>query len=310
MAMYVLQRLLVAVPLLWAVATVTFLLMHAIPGGPFDREKPLPADRIAALEQKYHLDDPLHLQYAHFMGDLVRGDLGTSFRRDRPVTEIFRDGFPRTAQLGVCAFVCALAVGMPLGIVAALRRNSPIDYLASGVAAFGIAVPNFVIAAFLATFLAVELGWFDVLGWELGNYRKMVLPTVALGLLPAALIARITRVSLIETLGQEYVRTARAKGLRERHVIIRHALRNALVPILTVLGPIAATLVTGSFIIEETFAIGGIGTAFVDAVGDRDYGVIMGAVLLYALVIVLLNLTVDIAYGFADPRTRLGRHGV
>lgn len=301
---YVVRRLLGFVPLVWAIATITFLLMHAVPGGPFDREKELPPRTVAALEERYNLDGSIWEQYQDFLGNLVRGDLGLSFQQNRPVTEIISERFPTTIQLGMCAFVFAMAGGLSLGVVSALNQNRAADYVGVFIATVGAAVPNFVFAVFLILIFALRLGWFDVLGWEFGNYEKMVLPTVSLGLLPLAFIARITRASMLEVLRQDYIRTARAKGVDEFHVIQRHALRNALVPVLTIMGPILAGLITGSFVIERFFAIPGIGTAFVDAVGVRDYGMIMGTTLLYAIVIALMNLAVDISYAVSDPRIR------
>ncbi len=306
MAGYALRRILTMVPLLWAVATVTFFLMHAVPGGPFDTnaDKPLPQATIEALEQKYNLDGSIWDQYVGFLQDLARGDLGHSFARNVPVTEVFSGGAATTFQLGACAFLFAIIVGVGFGILSAFRQNGLLDYFGVAFTTFGVAVPSFVMAVFLLVIFSVQLDWFDVLGWEFGNYRKMVLPTVALGVLPASFIARITRASMIEILSQDFIRTARAKGLAEPQVIFRHAARNASIPVLTVIGPIFAGLLTGSFIIERTFAINGIGSAFVRSVALRDYGVIMGAVLLYAGAIAVMNLIVDLAYGLADPRIR------
>jgi oligopeptide transport system permease protein len=301
---YLVRRLLSFVPLIWAIATITFLLMHAVPGGPFDREKELPPGTIAALEKRYNIDGTLWEQYTAFLSDLVQGDLGLSFQQNRPVTTIISERFPTTLQLGACAFVFALVGGLSLGILSALNQNKAADYIGVFIATVGAAVPNFVFAVFLILLFALKLGWFDVLGWEFGNYEKMVLPTVALGLLPLAFIARITRASMLEVLRQDYIRTARAKGAAESRVVMRHALRNALVPVLTILGPILAGLITGSFVIERFFAIPGIGTAFVQAVGVRDYGMIMGTTLLYAITIAFLNLAVDVSYAVADPRIR------
>ena len=304
MAGYAFRRILAFVPLIWAIATITFLLMNAVPGGPFDREKPLPPATKANLEAKYNLDGSLIERYGAFMRSLAKGDLGISFNQDRPVVDIIRERLPKTLQLGMLAFVFALVFGLTLGVVAAVNQNGWPDYLSVFIATVGAAVPNFVIGVFLILFLALKLGWFDVIGWEFGNPRTMVLPTVALGLLPMAFIARITRASMLEVLRQDYIRTARAKGVREYVVIVRHAVRNALSPVLTVAGPIFAGLITGSFVIERFFAVGGVGTAFVDAVSLRDYGMIMGTTLLYAVAIAVVNLIVDLLYGLADPRIR------
>jgi oligopeptide transport system permease protein len=301
---YTIRRILWMIPLLWAVATVTFFLMHAVEGGPFDREKELPPNVLANLEKKYNLDEPILVQYGLYLKGLVQGDLGLSFENNREVTTIIREGFEVSAQLGVVAFLYAMAFGMTMGIIAALNQNRLGDYLGVFFATIGTAMPNFIMATFLVIIFSVELGWFDVLGWEFGNYRKMVLPVLALGTLPAAYIARITRASILEVLRQDYIRTARAKGLAEWWVLTRHTVKNAMVPILTVLGPIFAFLVTGSFIVERVFAINGVGRHFVDAVFVRDYGVIMGTTLFYAVIVAVANLVVDILYAVADPRIR------
>ncbi|MCC7362965.1 MAG: ABC transporter permease [Dehalococcoidia bacterium] len=304
MAGYALRRILSFIPLIWAIATITFFLMHTVPGGPFDTEKPLPPAAKANLEAKYDLDGSLLDQYVAFLRTLSKGDLGISFNQDRPVKDIISERLPKTLQLGVCAFAFALAGGLTLGIVAATNHNRWPDYASVFIATVGAAVPNFVVGVFLIIFFALKLGWFDVIGWEFGNPRTMVLPTVALGLLPLAFIARITRASMLEVMRQDYIRTARSKGVTERVVIMQHAIRNALIPVLTVAGPIFAGLITGSFVVERFFAVGGVGTAFVDAVSLRDYGMIMGTTLLYAMAIAVVNLVVDLAYGFADPRIR------
>jgi oligopeptide transport system permease protein len=265
---------------------------------------------LANLNAKYGLDDPIisldvwNSQYGKFFGDLVQGDLGTSFRTNESVTSILQDGIKVTAQLGLLSFAFAIFFGMSLGVIAALNQNRIGDYLSVFFATIGTAMPSFVIATFLVIIFSVKLGWFDVLGWEFGNYHKMVLPVVSLGMLPAAYIARITRASMLEVLGQDYIRTARAKGLRQEAVILRHAVKNAMVPVLTVLGPYFAFLVTGSFIIETVFSIPGVGRSFVRAVFDRDYGMIMGTVLFYAVVVAAANLVVDVLYASVDPRIR------
>ncbi len=301
---YVIRRILWMIPLLWAVATVTFFLMHAVEGGPFDREKELPPNVLANLEKKYNLDKPLLGQYGLYMWGLVQGDLGLSFETNREVSTIIREGLEVSAQLGATAFLYAMVFGMTLGVIAALNQNKLGDYLGVFFATIGTALPNFIMATFLVVIFSVQLGWFDVLGWEFGNYRKMVLPVLALGTLPAAYIARITRASVLEVLSQDYIRTARAKGLAEWVVVLRHTIKNAMVPILTVLGPIFAFLVTGSFIVERIFAINGVGRHFVTAIFQRDYGVIMGTTIFYAAIIAAANLVVDILYAVADPRIR------
>lgn len=302
---YIIRRTLWIIPVMWAVATITFFLMHAVPGGPFDRERELPPAVMQNLNRKYNLDKPLYEQYSLFFWDLLHGDLGLSFRSaNQPVTDLIRDGWKVTAQLGVVAFLYAVVFGMTLGAIAALNQNKMGDYLGVFFATAGAAMPSFIIAVFLIIIFSVKLGWFDVLGWEFGNYRKMVIPVVSLGTLPAAYIARITRASMLEVLRQDYIRTARAKGLAEYVVVLRHTMKNALVPILTVAGPIFAFLITGSFIVERIFAIPGVGRRFVDAVFVRDYGMIMGIVLFYAAIIAVANLVVDVLYAAVDPRIR------
>ena len=312
---YVIRRILWIIPVLWAVATVTFFLMHAVPGGPFDREKELPPGTLLNLEKRYNLDEPLLVQYGLYLKGLAQGDLGLSFKNNREVTDIIRDGFEVTAQLGIVAFLYAVVFGMTLGVIAALNQNRLGDYAGVFFATVGTAMPNFVIATFLVIIFSVKLGWFDVLGWggpgwsEFYNpwawdFRKVVLPVLALGTLPAAYIARVTRASVLEVLRQDYVRTARAKGLSEYAVVLRHIIKNAMVPILTVLGPSFAFLVTGSFIVERIFAINGVGRRFVDAVFQRDYGVIMGTTLFYAAIVAVANLVVDVLYAVVDPRIR------
>jgi oligopeptide transport system permease protein len=318
---YIIRRVLWMIPLLWAIATITFFLMHAVPGGPFASEKPVPQSVQDALNARYNLDKPVYQQYGLYLWDMVapeiysvnsipvpgpRMDMGLSFRGDRDVFELIKDGFFVSLQLGGIAFLFALIVGMSLGVIAALNQNKLADYLSVFFATAGTAMPSFIIATFLVIIFSVELGWTDVLGWELGNFRKMTLPVLSLGMLPAAYIARITRASMLEVLRQDYIRTARAKGLVEYVVVLRHTIKNAMVPILTVLGPILAFLVTGSFIIERIFAINGVGRHFVDAIFGRDYAVIMGITLFYATVIASANLVVDILYASVDPRIRYG----
>jgi oligopeptide transport system permease protein len=299
---YLIRRVLWMIPLLWAVATLTFFLMHAVPGGPFDREKELPPSILANLQAKYNVDKPLYAQYGLYLWNLSHGDLGVSFKTNRPVADVIREGFEVTAQLGGIAFLYAVVFGMTLGVISALNQNRLPDYFGVFFATVGTALPNFIIATFLVVIFSVQLGWFDVLGWEFGNHRKMVLPVLALGTLSAAYIARITRASMLEVLNQDYIRTARAKGLKEHVVVLRHAIKNSMIPVLTVLGPIFAFLVTGSFIVERIFAINGVGRHFVDAVFDRDYGLIMGTTLFYAAVVAVANLVVDILYAVVDPR--------
>lgn len=304
MTAYILRRILYLGPVLLAVALITFLLMYAVPGGPWDSEKPLDPSIAVALDHKYGLDEPLWRQFLTFVGNALRGDLGVSYAaRDRPVTDIIVDGLPTTATLGLLAFALAMAVGVCLGVVSAVRRNTWLDRAASLAAASAAGMPTFVLGVFLVVLFSVRLHWLPTGGW--GDPKQAVMPVVALAALPAAYIARITRASMLDVLDQDYILTARSKGLTEGVVFLRHALRNALIPVFTVAGPIAAALVTGSFIVESFFSIPGIGRLFVQAVFARDYGLIMGVTLFYAFVVAVANLVVDVLYAAVDPRMRL-----
>jgi oligopeptide transport system permease protein len=279
-------------------------MMHGVQGGPFDQDKPRPPDTIARLNARYGLDKPLVEQYSIYMENLVRGDLGISFSNDVPIRNVIKDKFWISLQLGVCAFVMALVLGIGLGIMSSLSQNGLMDYLGVFLATIGAALPSFVLAPVLVIIFAVELGWVNVLGFKFGDYHTMILPTVSLGLLPMAYVARITRASMLDVLRQDYIRTARAKGVSEFRVVFRHSVKNAMIPVLTILGPIFAGLITGSFIVERAFAIPGLGQAFVNGVLVRDYGLIMGTTLFYTVIIVSMNLVVDLLYGVADPRIR------
>ena len=303
MGKYLAGRLLWMFPVLVGISLLTFFIMHLVPGGPWDREKPLAPAVIENLNRKYGLDDPLWKQYVRFIGNALRGDLGVSYTyQDRSVTSIILQGLPKTAAIGVIAFTLALAIGIPLGMAAAIRHNSWVDYVSVQFATIFAAVPGFILAFLLIIVFSVTFHLLPTGGW--GKPQNLVLPSVALAALPAAYIARISRASMLEVLGQDYIRTAHSKGLPPAVIYYRHALKNALIPVLTVTGPELAALVTGSFIIEQIFAVPGIGRLFVQGVFQRDYGLIMGAVLFYAAIIAFLNLVVDILYSFVDPRIR------
>jgi oligopeptide transport system permease protein len=303
MTAYFIRRLFWLVPILLFVAAITFVLMHSVPGGPWDREKPLPPQAVEQLNRKYGLDQPLWEQFGRYVLGLLHGDLGVSYRQsDRPVTEVIGGGIKISATLGGLAMLLSVVVGVPLGVVAALRRNRALDYVSVSLATLGASVPNFVLGIILIVIFASTFHLLPTIGW--GSWKQAVMPVLALSALPIAFLARITRASTLEVLQQDYVRTAWAKGLAPRTVIIRHVARNALIPVITLAGPLAAALVTGSFIIESQFAIPGVGRAFVTAIFQRDYGVIMGVTLFYALVVALANLAVDMAYAVADPRIR------
>ncbi len=300
---YILRRILYLGPVLFAVALITFLLMHAVPGGPWDRDKPLNPAVVANLNHKYGLDQPLWRQFATFIGNALRGDLGISYsNQGRPVTDVLWSGFSTTATLGLLALALALFVGLALGAIAALRQNSALDHVSVLLAAGAASTPSFVLGVLLVVIFSVRLHWLPTGGW--GTPQQAIMPVIALAALPVAYIARITRASLLDVLHEEYILAARSKGLQEQVILLRHAVRNALIPILTVAGPIAASLVTGSFIIESFFSIPGTGRLFVQGVFARDYGLIMGATLFYALIVALMNLTVDILYAVVDPRIR------
>ncbi len=303
MITYLTRRILWIIPVLFAVSVITFFLMHSVPGGPWDREKRLPAAVVTRLNREYGLDQPLHIQYVNWAADFVTGDLGPSYRyQDRRVNEIVADGLGTTVQLGVMAFVLAVIVGIPLGIFAALGHNRWPDYLSTSLSIIGIATPSFVLAIILIVFFGVVLRWFPTGGWK--GPETWVLPTIALAGFPIAVIARYTRASMLEVTRKDYIRTAHSKGLRDQSVVSRHMVRNALIPVVTILGPTLAFLVTGSFIIERIFNIPGVGQFYLNAISTRDYSLLMAMTVLYAFAVAFLNVVVDILYAYIDPRIR------
>ncbi|MDL2191665.1 oligopeptide ABC transporter permease OppB [Cobetia sp. LC6] len=305
MLSYTLKRLLQAIPTLLIVITLSFFLMRVAPGGPFDGERRLPPEIEHNLRAAYHLDEPLPMQYLRYLGDLVQGDLGPSFKyKDFDVSELISQGFPASLELGMWAILAALLIGVPLGVIAAIRRNSTADYVVMSTALAGIAVPNFVIAPLLALVFGVLLGWLPAGGWNGGAWQNLLLPVVALSIQQIAYIARMMRASMIEVLGSHYIRTARAKGLSEWKVILRHALRPAMLPVVSYLGPAIAGIITGSVVIEQIFGIPGIGRYFVQGALNRDYTLVMGTVVFYGALILLLNLIVDLLYSMLDPQIR------
>jgi oligopeptide transport system permease protein len=300
---YIGRRFLWIIPVLFTVSVITFFLMHAVPGGPWDREKKLPQGTEDRLNAQYGLDQPLYIQYINWAGAFIQGDLGPSYRyQDRRVNDIVADGFWTTVQLGIMAFLLAVVVGIPLGIFAALGHNRPPDYLATSVSIIGIATPSFVLSIMLIVFFAVQLGWFPTGGWK--SPAHWVLPTIALAGFPIAIIARYTRASMLEVTRKDYIRTAHSKGLRDQAVVSRHMIRNALIPVVTILGPTLAFLVTGSFIIERIFGIPGIGQFYISAIATRDYSLLMAMTMLYAFAVAFLNVVVDVLYAYIDPRIR------
>lgn len=305
MVLYILRRLLQAVPTLLLVITLSFFLMRLAPGGPFDSEIQAPPEIEANLKAAYHLDQPLMTQYFIYLGNLARGDLGPSFKyRDRSVNDLIATGFPVSARLGLWAMALALLCGVPLGIWAAMRHNRATDHAVMGVALAGIAIPNFVVAPVLALLFSVTLGWLPAGGWGDGQWRYILLPVVALAIPQVAYIARLMRGSMIETMSSPHIRTARAKGLSAVEVVLHHALRPALAPLLSYMGPAMVGIVTGSVVIEQIFGLPGIGRYFVQAALSRDYTLVMGVVVFYGVLIVLFNLLVDLLYGWLNPQIR------
>jgi len=336
MISYIIRRVLGFIPVLFGVALFTFVLVRAIPGGPFDTagDRQLPPQVVANINAQYHLDWPVWKQFASYLvGDdilgeegnsrgLIRGDLGVSTKyRGQPVQELIGTSFPVSAQLGVMSLLLALIIGIPTGTIAALRQNSVVDYTATFAAVFFLSVPNLVLAPLLIWIFALKLGWLPVATWgskppyllgflpnfsdlNLTYFKHAVLPVFALGTASAAGIARLTRASLLQVIREDYIRTARAKGLKERTVIVIHALKNSLIPVVTILGPAFAALVTGTFVVEQIFGINGMGKHFVQSVGNRDYPILMGVTLIYSLLLIMANLVVDISYAVLDPRIR------
>jgi oligopeptide transport system permease protein len=300
---FIIRRALWIIPVLFVVSVITFLLMHSVPGGPWDREKRLNPATVAQLNSKYGLDDPLYKQYVDWVTGFVQGDMGPSFRYpQRDVSTIIWDGLPVTLQLGVMAFILVVIVGIPLGIIAALNHNRLPDYIATAISMVGIATPSFVLAILLVLIFTVWLGWLPPIGWK--GPETWILPTLALAGYPIAQVARYTRASMLEVTRRDYVRTAQSKGLRERAVVIRHMIRNAMIPVITILGPIFAFLATGSFIIETFFGVPGIGRYYIQSIGTRDYTMILASTMIYAFAVAFMNLVVDVLYAYIDPRIR------
>ena len=304
---YVVRRLLQLIPTLLGVAIITFMVMKVTPGGPFDgaglgrRASP---QVVATLNTKYGLDKPLPVQFVRYMARALHGDFGVSvqLQQDTPVGTIIKQGLGKTVTLGFLALAVILLVSIPLGVIAALRQNRMADYVSLLIATGGASIPNFVLAILLVILFSVKLHLIPTQGW--GTPRQVILPVITLAFTPLAFLTRITRSSMLDALNQEYVQTARAKGLHERAVVIRHMLRNALIPVATVAGPLTAGLLTGSFIIENVFSIPGIGRLYLEAIQQRDYPVIMATTLLYAVILMFANLIVDLLYGVIDPRVR------
>lgn len=304
MGNYYVKRFLSALFTIFIIATITFFLMRAIPGGPFTRERTVPDEILEILEEKYNLNAPLHVQYIDYMKGLVTFDLGPSYRiLGYSVNELIAEGFPTSAKIGALATMFIVLVGVPVGIISALKQNSLIDYFVTFMATLGVTVPSFVIATLIIYFFAGQLGWIPTYG--LDEWKAYIGPTIALSGYSLSFVARLTRSSMLEVLRQDYVRTARANGLSEFKVIFKHALKNALIPVVTYIGPMIAAILTGSFVIERIFALPGMGKYFVIGVTNRDYTVIIGMTVFYAAFYIIMVFLVDIAYSFIDPRIKL-----
>jgi oligopeptide transport system permease protein len=304
MTRYVARRLLLFVPALWAIATLTFFLMRLAPGGPFNAERDIPPAARAALAQKYGLDRPLAEQYATFLVHAVRLDFGPSYKfPTRSVREIILEGFPVSAELGGWALLVALLAGIPLGVIAAQRQNTASDTAVMAVALAGVSIPGFVLGPLLVLTLSLGLYWLPPALWE--GPQSRVLPVLTLSAAYVAYVARLTRAGMLEVLRQDFIRTARAKGLPERVVVLQHALRLGLLPVLSYLGPAAAAIIMGSLVVEQIFAVPGLGRYLVNGAFSRDYTLVMGVVLFYAAFLMALNLLVDLAYAWFDPRVEL-----
>ena len=304
MAKYIAKRIGLAIVTIWAVATITFFLMNMVPGGPFLSEKAISPQATAALEAKYGLDKPLFQRYLTYIGDALHGDFGDSLKqRGRTVMDIIKMKFPVSARVGGLTVLVALTIGIPLGCIAALKRGKFLDSLISVVATCGIAVPSFVICTLLLYFFGVKLMLLPTVG--LSSWKHFVMPVMALSFYPTAYIMRLMRSSMLDVLGQDYMRTAKAKGVSGFLILFKHALRNAILPVITYVGPMLAYTVTGSFVVEKIFTIPGLVGEFISAISGRDYTLIMGTTIFLATLIVIMNVVVDIVYKMVDPRIKL-----
>lgn len=310
MFIFILKRLLQAIPVLLLVATVTFFMVHAAPGGPFDKDRSVPPEVMTQLNKRYHLDDPLWKQYLDYMGNILQGDFGPSFKyASHSVTELIAAGLPATLELSLYAILFALVVGLPIGIIAALKRNTLLDYIPMSTAMIGICMPTFVLGPILLLIFGIWLGWLPVAGWGQISGDK-ILPTITLGSVYAAYIARICRGGMLEVFSQDYIRTARAKGLSTMRIVMVHALRGGITPVISFLGPAIAGLMAGSFVVESIFQIPGLGRFYVMAAFNRDYTMILGLTIFFAFLIILFNLIADILLVWLNPKLRQELGGV
>ena len=302
---YIIKRIFNAFIVLWIVITITFFLMHAIPGGPFTAEKSLPPYVLHSIEERYKLNDPLYKQYGDYLCNLVQGDLGPSFKYPgRSVNDIIKDGFPVSFKLGIEAILIAIIIGIPAGILAGVNKDKWQDRAVNFFTTLGVAVPSFVVAALLIYVLSTKLHLLPAAMWN--GWRYEIMPALALSGMPMSFIARLTRSSMLDILSQDYIKTARAKGLSWSKVLIKHALPNSLIPVVTYLGPMTASILTGSFVIETIFAIPGLGQYFVTSIYNRDYTVILGVTIFYSVIVIVLNMVVDLLYPLLDPRIKIG----
>ena len=300
---FIARRLLETIPVLLIIITATFFMIRFVPGGPFTSEKAVSPEIKANLEAHYGLDKTLYQQYFDYLGSLMKGDFGPSFKYpNRTVNEIIADKLPVSLELGLTSLAVALVLGITLGVLAAIKRNTWMDYLSSSIAMTGICIPTFVLGPLLVLVFAIHLGWFNASGWYTSYDR--VLPAATLGLVYSAYVARLTRGGMLEILNQDYIRTARAKGASEFRVIFRHALRGGLLPVVSFLGPAIAGILTGSFVIETIFQIPGLGREFVNSAFNRDYTLVLGTVILYASLIIILNLVVDVVQVWLNPKLK------
>ncbi|NMA68239.1 MAG: ABC transporter permease [Desulfitobacterium sp.] len=304
MAQYLVKRVLLAIVTIWLVATLTFSLMHLVPGGPFLAEKSPSAATLQALEEKYGLDKPVIVQYKNYIVNLIQGDMGESIKqRGRTVSDLIFTGFKVSARVGGIAILVAVSIGIPLGCIAALNRGKWLDNVIVLISTCGVAVPGFVVGTVLMIIFSVKLNLLPTYG--LSSWKHYIMPVMSLAFYPTAYISRLMRSSMLEVMGQDYMRTARSKGLPQWKMLFKHALRNAVLPVITYLGPLLAYTLTGSFVVEKIFTIPGLGNAFISSITGRDYTMIMGTTIFLASLVILMNLIVDIAYKVIDPRIKL-----
>ncbi len=308
MKKYLIKRVLMSVVTIWAIITITFVLMHSVPGNPFRQENKMPKVVYENLLKKYGLDKPLSEQYFIYLGKIVKGDFGDSMKsRVETVNDMIRRGFPVSAVIGAEALLIAIIFGPALGAIAALNQNRWPDYLSMIIAIIGISVPSFIMGTVFIQFLARNIEWLPIGGW--GSFRHSILPSLALALMPLAQLARFMRSSMLEVMGHDYINTAKSKGISKATVVLRHAVRNAILPVVSVLGTVATNLLVGSFVIEKIFGIPGLGMFFIISINNRDYPLIMGTTIFYAIILIVMLLIVDIAYMFIDPRIKLAKEG-